>query len=85
MKKIRLVVFDMAGTTVFDRGNVADAFQQAFRASGLEVGREKIKTVMGWRKKDAIRMLLEQFYPEHANEEKIEIIHTDFIGNMIRF
>ena len=85
MGKIRLVVFDMAGTTVFDRGNVADAFQQAFRANGLEVGKEKIKTVMGWRKKDAIKKLLEQFYPEHANAINIETIHTDFINTMIRF
>jgi len=85
MKQIRLVVFDMAGTTVFDKGNVADAFQQAFRKNGLEVGKEKIKTVMGWRKKDAIRILLEKFYPDHASIENIETIHEDFINSMIRF
>ena len=58
MKDIELVVFDMAGTTVRDRGNVADAFLAACKEHGIELERAEVKKVMGFRKKDAIRMLL---------------------------
>ncbi len=35
MSAIQLVVFDIAGTTVRDKGNVADSFIAAFRSFGL--------------------------------------------------
>ena len=83
MSTIQLVVFDIAGTTVQDRGDVAQAFIGAFRESGIAIPEEDVKKVMGFRKIDAIRRLLEKFGP--ADEALIEKIHARFIDNMISF
>lgn len=85
MSKYKLVVFDMAGTTVNDRGNVADAFIAAFADAGIAVERAEVKKVMGWRKKDAIRILLEKYKPAEINDETINRIHDAFIHKMIEF
>lgn len=87
MTNYQLVVFDIAGTTVLDRGNVAHSFIDAFRQNGIEVEESEVKKVMGWRKIDAIRLLLEKYHPQPGKSEDslIEKIHDKFIGNMIRF
>ena len=54
---IDLVIFDMSGTTVQDDQVVERCFYQAALRSGLRISRERIKDLMGWAKKDAIRML----------------------------
>jgi phosphonatase-like hydrolase len=84
---IKLVVFDMAGTTVRDKGSVADAFMEAAAQFGVEVPIEEVNKVMGFRKKEAIRILLDKFYLEQKEsiEELIEKIHTAFTQNMISF
>lgn len=87
MAKFKLVVFDMAGTTVRDKGNVAESFVNAFEHNQFPIPATEVNKVMGWRKKDAIKMLLRQYYPQtELNEEAlIEKIHADFINNMISF
>jgi phosphonatase-like hydrolase len=47
---ISLVVFDMAGTSLFDKGEVEDCFMEACERTGLEVSRERINAMMGWSK-----------------------------------
>jgi phosphonatase-like hydrolase len=79
MSSIQLVVFDIAGTTVRDTGNVAKAFIEAFREFDIEVPASPVNHVMGFRKKDAIRMLL----ADANNEALIEQIHEVFIRNML--
>jgi len=81
MSAIQLVVFDIAGTTVRDRGNVADAFISAFRDYGFDMPAAEVKKVMGFRKMDAIRILL----GENAGEILIANIHDRFIRKMIAF
>jgi phosphonate transport system ATP-binding protein len=58
-EKIRLVVFDWAGTTV-DYGSLApaDMFDRVFRTAGITLTREEINRPMGMEKKDHIRELL---------------------------
>ncbi len=87
MAKFKLVVFDIAGTTVRDKGNVAESFVSAFEHNQFPIPATEVNKVMGWRKKDAIKMLLRQYYPQtELNEEDlIEKIHADFINNMISF
>jgi phosphonatase-like hydrolase len=85
MSKFKLVVFDMAGTTVLDKGNVADSFIEACKTFGVEVEESEVKKVMGWRKIDAIKMLLEKYKPEWNNEEMIGKIHNKFIQTMVNF
>jgi len=86
MSSIQLVVFDIAGTTVRDNGSVAEAFMAAFRDFDLEVPVEDVKKVMGFRKIEAVGMLLKKFYPEHQDDDVlIDRIHVRFIDRMIAF
>lgn len=86
MSSIELVVFDIAGTTVRDNGSVAEAFIAAFRDFGFEMPLDEVKKVMGFRKIDAVAMLLEKFAPENKDDERlIQRIHTRFIDRMIAF
>ena len=86
MSSIQLVVFDIAGTTVQDTGNVAAAFIAAFRDFGYEMPAAEVKKVMGFRKIDAIAMLLEKFDPGKKDDEVlIDRIHTRFIDIIIDF
>lgn len=86
MSSIQLVVFDIAGTTVRDNGSVADAFITAFRDYGFSMPVAEVKKVMGFRKMDAIALLLEKFAPAHKDDaELIDRIHTHFIDKMIGF
>lgn len=86
MSSIELVVFDIAGTTVRDNGSVADAFIAAFRDFGFEMPVEEVKKVMGFRKIDAIALLLGKYAPAKKDDETlIDRIHTRFIDTMIAF
>ncbi|MCB9320987.1 MAG: HAD hydrolase-like protein [Lewinellaceae bacterium] len=49
--RIRLVVMDMAGTTVRDLHEVEAAFAQAALHSGLHMTSEEIRAVQGWSKR----------------------------------
>lgn len=90
MSTIQLVVFDIAGTTVRDKGNVAGSFIEAFQHFGLEVPEEDVKKVMGFRKIEAIQILLNKFYPgykdpKHTTDELIGEIHARFVATMVSF
>lgn len=58
--KIRLVIFDWAGTTI-DPGSRAPLmpFVRAFAACGVEISQEEVRGPMGLHKKDHIRVLLQ--------------------------
>lgn len=80
----QLVVFDIAGTTVRDKGHVAAAFIAAFKEHNKEVSREEVNMIMGFRKKDAIRIMLEKFpYAHQQNGTLIDSIHASFTRNII--
>jgi phosphonatase-like hydrolase len=85
MTKIELVIFDIAGTTVKDKGNVSIAFIDAFKEYGRDVPQDEVNKVMGFRKKDAIRILLDQSPPTSPDnyDELIEQIHDAFTRNII--
>ena len=86
MSAIELVVFDIAGTTVRDNGNVVQAFIAAFHEFGFTMPAAEVKKVMGFRKIDAIAVLLEKFAPGHKSDELlIDRIHTRFIDTMIAY
>lgn len=100
MSSIQLVVFDIAGTTVRDKGNVAEAFIAAFKDYGITIPVAEVKKVMGFRKMDAVVLLLEKFgagrkafFPDKEEEfaEKMDAeeladrIHMRFIDRMIEF
>jgi phosphonatase-like hydrolase len=68
-----LVIFDMAGTTVEDRGQVPAAFQDALRAAGMSVTAEDVNRVRGVSKREALRQLLPVEQQPHT-----ETIYLDF-------
>ena len=53
-----LVIFDMAGTTIEDRGQVPAAFAATLAANGLTISADEIMRVRGASKRQAIRNLL---------------------------
>jgi phosphonatase-like hydrolase len=55
IQKIKLVVFDMSGTTIEDKNEVLDCFQVALRQTGLEHDKTNINTMMGWSKIEVFR------------------------------
>lgn len=84
--KTKLVVFDIAGTTVKDKGNVANTFLSAFLKHGLEVSRDEANRVMGYRKMEAIRMLIDQLYPDLQDKDNlVQAIHDSFEEIMLEF
>lgn len=57
MKKIQLVVCDMASTTVRDESEVESCFAKACAQCGLDISAERIKAVQGWAKRYVFQVL----------------------------
>jgi len=67
MNDIQLVVFDMAGTTVRDGGQVPAAFVSALSAYGIDVPPEQLTRVRGASKREAIL----QFVPDGPDRARV--------------
>jgi phosphoglycolate phosphatase len=74
---IRLVVCDMAGTTVEDRGEVAVAFRTTMAAHGIEASDDEISAVRGASKREAIRRLVESRQGP-TTAEHVEAVYAVF-------
>ncbi len=87
MIPIKLVVFDIAGTTVKDNGEIAIAFQQAMKEKGYIIPVEKINPLMGYKKTEAIGMMLKEYEPNAVviTEDYINSIHDRFLQLMIEY
>src|SRR5687768_12409409 len=78
---IELVVFDLAGTTVYDGDAVSGSFRAALAGAGVAADPARVNAVMGLPKPEAIRRLLAgagRLVPE----EEIAAIHEDFVRRM---
>ncbi len=76
---IKLAVFDVAGTTMDDKeDSVAFAFQQAIQENGLKIDNRDIRWVMGYRKIEAIKMLMDH-HDAQISDDEILRIHDRFI------
>lgn len=84
-KPVELIVFDIAGTTVKDNGEIASAFQSALNEFGYDVPVTKINPLMGYKKTEAIRRMLIEFESQKnkITEEYIHRIHQRFLKLMI--
>jgi len=81
MDEPRLVVFDMAGTTVKDEGRVADAFLVALREHGIEVAPEQLSRVRGSSKREAVL----GFIPEGSDRvRRAETVYDSFREHLAR-
>ncbi|MBK8658220.1 MAG: HAD hydrolase-like protein [Bacteroidetes bacterium] len=84
--EFKMVVFDMAGTTVEDSDNVHEALIKGFASEGLIIDRQDANSVMGIPKPVAIRTLLsEKFLLKEHIGEKVSKIHKVFLTEMISF
>ncbi|HSA02451.1 MAG TPA: HAD hydrolase-like protein, partial [Candidatus Paceibacterota bacterium] len=82
----KLVVFDMAGTTVRDDDAVNRCLCEALLAGGVEVSRDEINAVMGLPKPVAITRLLADKLPTGpALSGAVDRMHDDFVARMIGF
>lgn len=78
----KLVVFDIAGTTLVDNENsVANAFKWAIHDFGVIVDSASIKRVMGYKKSEAIAILLKDARVTHTEDDIIEI-HQNFLKTL---
>lgn len=84
---IKLVVFDMAGTTVKDNDNVHYFLQKAFEKEGMAISREEANDVMGYPKPKAIKSLLEVKLKDQSliTEAYIKHIHNHFLTGMLKY
>jgi phosphonatase-like hydrolase len=79
MKKLDLVVFDMAGTTVQVADQVPAAFQQAFQQVGVTLSDEEIRTVRGRSKREAIAYLLNRHLSLVDWQRLATAVYSDFL------
>ena len=89
MTKIKLVVFDMAGTTVQDDREVEECFMQAAIKTGLKANSERVIAMMGISKKVVFQTLwAEQIDKEdpsyESNVEKSFVEFKEILENHYR-
>jgi phosphonatase-like hydrolase len=85
---IDLVVFDLAGTTVYDGDAVSTSFRATLAAWGIEADPKAVNSVMGLPKPEAVRILLEEFGRPRGvspSPENISALHEDFTRRMCQY
>ncbi len=82
MNSIKLVVCDMAGTTVKDSGEVARAFAAALADHGIEASAAQISAVRGASKRAAIATLIAPKYGNNA--ARVEAVYAAFKTHLQR-
>lgn len=81
MHELELVVFDLAGTTVEDHGQVAGAFTAALAEHGIEVTPEQVRGVRGSSKHQALL----HFIPAGPEQERLaEEIYASFRAHLAK-
>jgi phosphonatase-like hydrolase len=84
---VKLVVFDMAGTTVEDEESVMRTLQTILKTEGYDIPVSALAPLMGYKKIEAIRMLLQKYAPDGATitEPYIQGLHDAFVRQMVSF
>lgn len=77
METIELVVLDLAGTTVEDRGQVPKAFISALGEHGIPISAEDVRALRGASKRQAILRLVREHAPE-AEDRLLAAVYDDF-------
>ncbi len=80
MKSIDLVIFDMAGTTIEDRGEVPQAFMAALQKNNISMGEDFIQKWRGASKKEVLRQSVETQFGkgDPLNPGRVEQAYEDF-------
>ena len=81
-----LVVFDIAGTTVFDGDAVGTCLREALAQVGrLSFDRDEVNAWMGIAKPVAIRSLLKERLGRDPDARRVDEIHRDFQARMLDY
>ncbi|WKN43410.1 HAD hydrolase-like protein [Tunicatimonas pelagia] len=85
LPSVKLIVFDVAGTTLADHQEVHHCLQKALARADVSISYEEANRVMGYPKPRAIRLLLQGHWEDHSviTSERIEVIHDDFVLSMV--
>lgn len=80
MNIVRMVVFDMAGTTIKDQNEVLECFTQAATACGLKAEPTKVNSMMGLPKRKVFEVLWAEQIGENepVYSEKVETSYNKF-------
>lgn len=79
LEEIKMVVFDMAGTTIAEGKTVYQAVASALRLIGLNLSRDDIfMAIGGMNKTEGIALLIKQYAPDTA-QENVEKINKEFL------
>jgi len=81
MGKIKLVVFDMSGTTVSDKNEVEKCFVEAAESTGLAYNVEEIISMMGWSK----RLVFETLWKKNLPNGEEDLIRQKTDSSYHRF
>ena len=75
-----LVVFDMAGTTIQDDGQVLSAFVDALTQAGIEVDEHDLTRWRGASKREVVRAFVERQHGPAAkgNDKRVDYIYAAF-------
>ena len=80
---IQLVVFDMAGTTVYDGDAVSLCLRAALAEHGVSATRDAVNAVMGLPKPVAIARLLAASSSGDVAAAEVKLVHEEFRRRMI--
>ena len=76
---IELVIFDIAGTIIHDRGEVSEAFVEALARHHLNISADDVLEWKGAGKRAVIRYLLGRT-GQIPDDVTVELIHDDFVA-----
>lgn len=80
---LKLMVFDMAGTTVEDGGQVPTAFNAALAECDIRITAEQLAGIRGASKREAIAELVAK-YGKPAWKGRSEEVYASFVRHMAR-
>ena len=78
MSRVRLVIFDIAGTIIEDHGEVVRAFVKALMENGIPFAEDELKKWKGASKREVIRHFIQQVEPKGDVEPKVETSYRRF-------
>ena len=82
--KVQLVIFDLAGTTIVDEGQVPEAFGQTLAQFGLQVNSQTLQEVRGASKHEVIERLIGKKKAPEAYELFRQILLKKYSKSGIR-
>jgi len=80
MDRPKLVIFDMAGTTVEDHGQVPAAFQSALSEHGVSVTPEQINAIRGASKRQAVLTLTPEGSDRQQRAERTYVLFKQLLA-----